>query len=458
VTVYALLTEKQTFLDANSNELSGGKLFVYLAGTTTKATSYAETDGVSPNSNPIVLNSRGEVPNGLYVQGGATYKLVLAPSTDTDPPTSPIWTRDNLAAYNDISVTSSVSEWITSTFVVSFSNGTTFTVPGDVTDTYQTNRRVRATIGSGNIYGRIDSSTFALGVTTVVVTWDSGALDATLTAVDYALLSGATQSVPVPVNFLVRNTATIGSGANQTAFTAVTDTRTSSSSARPLLTYENTTADADAVTVSFLKSRTGLVTSNGDALARLEGYGRDSSNATRKATEYRMLQSAAAGASFVPGAHAWYVTNGSGTLDEALRVDSTGCVRVAGEAAAAGYTSRGDVTLPAARAVRAKNTVKAWVVFDGTGAGPTISPLASFNVTNITKNVTGDYTVNFTNALADINYCAVAMAGDPGSGNIRSASGPRGAAPTTSAFRFTVADGGPVLRDAPYIYVMVLGN
>ena len=264
MTVYALLTEKQTFFDANSNELSGGKLFVYLAGTTTKATSYAETDGVSPNSNPIVLNSRGEVPNGLYVQGGATYKLVLAPSTDTDPPTSPIWTRDNLAAYNDISVTSSVSEWITSTFVVSFSNGTTFTVPGDVTDTYQTNRRVRATIGSGNIYGRIDSSTFALGVTTVVVTWDSGALDATLTAVDYALLAGANQSVPVPVNQIIRTSLVVGSSGNQSTVTGglVTQTSTSGGDVYVLTSSAAGAEVAARVTVTDATSGAGLKLGN----------------------------------------------------------------------------------------------------------------------------------------------------------------------------------------------------
>jgi len=198
VPVYALLTEKQTFFDANSNELSGGKLFVYLAGTTTKATSYAETDGVSPNSNPIVLNSRGEVPNGLYVNGGATYKLVLAPSTDTDPPTSPIWTRDNLTPTNDVSTSAAVSEWLVSPYVVSFSNGTTFTVSGDVTSVYQVGRRVRATIGSGNLYGTISSSVFAVGTTTVIVRWDSGAIDGTLTAVDYSLLSGTNSAVPVP--------------------------------------------------------------------------------------------------------------------------------------------------------------------------------------------------------------------------------------------------------------------
>lgn len=44
---------------------------------------------------------------------------------------------------------------------------------------------------------------------------------------------------------------------------------------------------------------------------------------------------------------------------------------------------------------------KAWVNFNGTG---TVAIRASFNVSSITDNGTGDYTVNFTNALADANY------------------------------------------------------
>lgn len=47
------------------------------------------------------------------------------------------------------------------------------------------------------------------------------------------------------------------------------------------------------------------------------------------------------------------------------------------------------------------NAVKAWVNFNGTG---TVAIRASFNVSSITDNGTGDYTVNFTNALADANY------------------------------------------------------
>lgn len=50
------------------------------------------------------------------------------------------------------------------------------------------------------------------------------------------------------------------------------------------------------------------------------------------------------------------------------------------------------------------NDAKAWVNFNGTG---TVSIRASFNVSSITDNGTGDFTVNFTNALSNANYVTV---------------------------------------------------
>ena len=47
---------------------------------------------------------------------------------------------------------------------------------------------------------------------------------------------------------------------------------------------------------------------------------------------------------------------------------------------------------------------RAWVNFNGTG---TVAIRASGNVTSITDNGTGDYTVNFTNAMPDANYAVV---------------------------------------------------
>jgi hypothetical protein len=47
---------------------------------------------------------------------------------------------------------------------------------------------------------------------------------------------------------------------------------------------------------------------------------------------------------------------------------------------------------------------RAWVNFNGTG---TVAIRASFNVSSITDNGTGDYTVNFTTAMPDVNYSTV---------------------------------------------------
>jgi hypothetical protein len=49
-------------------------------------------------------------------------------------------------------------------------------------------------------------------------------------------------------------------------------------------------------------------------------------------------------------------------------------------------------------------TAKAWVNFNGTG---TVAIRASGNVSSITDNGTGDYTINFTTAFADVNYSYV---------------------------------------------------
>lgn len=50
---------------------------------------------------------------------------------------------------------------------------------------------------------------------------------------------------------------------------------------------------------------------------------------------------------------------------------------------------------------------RAWVNFNGTG---TVAIRGSANVTSITDNGTGDYTVNFTTAMPDVNYSVVQSA------------------------------------------------
>jgi len=80
----------------------------------------------------------------------------------------------------------------------------------------------------------------------------------------------------------------------------------------------------------------------------------------------------------------------------------------------------------------ASGRAKAWVNFDGTG---TVAIRASYNVSSITDNGTGDYTVNFTTAMADANYVMSGMQGT-NSGASATTTGIAQANPTTSSIRF----------------------
>ena len=81
-------TPKLQFFDLNGAPLSGGLLYTYAAGTTTPLTTYTDSTGVSANTNPIVLDSRGEANVWL---GAAIYKFALYTSVGVL-----IWTVDNI--------------------------------------------------------------------------------------------------------------------------------------------------------------------------------------------------------------------------------------------------------------------------------------------------------------------------------------------------------------------------
>ena len=81
-------TPKLQFFDANGAPLSGGLLYTYAAGTTTPLASYTDSTGLIANTNPIVLDSRGEANVWL---SGAIYKFALYTSVSVL-----IWTVDNI--------------------------------------------------------------------------------------------------------------------------------------------------------------------------------------------------------------------------------------------------------------------------------------------------------------------------------------------------------------------------
>ncbi len=81
---------KTAFVDAAGEPLVGGQLYTYIAGTTTLQATYTDATATTANTNPIILDSRGEANVWL---GGAIYKFVLK-----DADGALIWTVDNISA------------------------------------------------------------------------------------------------------------------------------------------------------------------------------------------------------------------------------------------------------------------------------------------------------------------------------------------------------------------------
>jgi hypothetical protein len=94
---------------------------------------------------------------------------------------------------------------------------------------------------------------------------------------------------------------------------------------------------------------------------------------------------------------------------------------------------------------------RAWVNFNGTG---TVAIRASGNVSSITDNGTGQYTVNFTTAMPDTNYAVVVTAGDTASGTCLFQS-PFNTAPTASAAQVLVTNSVFTATDRPFVQVAI---
>jgi len=89
-----------------------------------------------------------------------------------------------------------------------------------------------------------------------------------------------------------------------------------------------------------------------------------------------------------------------------LTGDTSGQVTLSAPAVAGTTT----LTLPATTGTVLNDATvgvcRAWVNFAGTSATP-ITPRSNYNISSVTKITTGQYTLNFNNALSDANYAAV---------------------------------------------------
>jgi hypothetical protein len=89
MTTFLTPSPKQQFFNAAGVPLVGGKVYTYAAGTSTPLATYQDSTGTVSNTNPIILDSRGEC--NLWLLPANAYKFILRDSAD-----ALIWTVDNI--------------------------------------------------------------------------------------------------------------------------------------------------------------------------------------------------------------------------------------------------------------------------------------------------------------------------------------------------------------------------
>lgn len=101
---------------------------------------------------------------------------------------------------------------------------------------------------------------------------------------------------------------------------------------------------------------------------------------------------------------------------------------------------------------------KAWVNFNGGSSSPTIR--ASFNVSSLTYNSTGDYTINFTTAMPNADYSVAGLAGTPANSSDTGLAFSFGSAitPLTTTSVRVSSRNTNTGTNSTYVCVMVIGN
>jgi len=112
----------QQFFDNTGLPLNGGLIYTYQAASSTALATYTDINGTTANSNPIVLDSSGRLPNEVWLTYGFNYKFVVKTSAGTT-----LGTYDNL--YGIIGVAGTSTGTTIPTGVISIWYGSIGSVP-----------------------------------------------------------------------------------------------------------------------------------------------------------------------------------------------------------------------------------------------------------------------------------------------------------------------------------------
>jgi len=384
------------FFDSNGTPLAGGLLYVYTAGTTTPATSWTTSSGTSANTNPIVMNAAGRTPFEIWLNSGVTYKFALYTSTNVL-----IGTYDNIPAIDDPTVFNNLitvtgTNTLTGVSVppyTAYVAGMTLSFIPVTTNTGAVTLDLDG-LGAKNVF--VGSSTALVGGELVSGRIAQIQYDGTRFQLYQSSVSIADDSI---------TTAKLADGAVTTVKIADLNVTTGK-----LADNAVTTAKITNGNVTEAKIGTGAVT--------VDKIGAAAVTAAK-------LDGAQTGTAPIYGARAWVNFNGvpatgtygrSGTLvSVALTAHGMTTGQIANLTFSAGTGGTATSGSYAVTVVDANN----FTIVDSVSGSITGSPSvtrnnyirASGNVSSITDNGVGDYTVNFSTAMPDVNFSVEGSAG-----------------------------------------------
>lgn len=429
-------TKGMTMFDSSSIAASY-KLFQYVAGTTTKANTYTDSSKGTANANPMTLNSAGRLDQDVYID--QSMKFVLASSTAGDPPTSSVWTVDNVVAVDQLWTTSSksanytvaetdrdklirvdaTSAAITIALLAAATAGDGFTVAIKKIDS-STNAVTIDANSAETIDGNLTLSLSNKNEVAILISngtlWsvvNSAAAQSTTFAADDTTTAGVTNVATLQHTTSGTPTAGIGTGM---LFNSESADESPSNFGRLAFVSDDITAGSEDTYLAVQNRVAGAALADSYKFKRL---GTASATVTQSNSSARTYTLPDADLAFsYSGAKAIFA--GTLTADRTYTLPDANATILAASTQA--EMEAATVTTSAVTPGFMKNhpgVAKVWAAISVSGGTPSLD--ASYGVSSITDTSAGNVTVTFTTAFSSASYCAIANSvSASGTGNLAS--------------------------------------
>ena len=429
-------------LDANGDPVSGGTINFYNAGTSTPRTVYSTSDltttslgaVVYTNSDGVPVASEGSSTAVIVYTGSSAYKIIFKDGSGT---TLFGGAFDNIKGALD-----------TSTFLTT---GSTSTLTQPVV-TKTGNYTVVAADRSKLIECNTTGGQFTLTLTAAATLGDNWSVKIRNSGTANQFILAASQNIAFEGQTFTARAFQLGEGAeiicDGAGFKMVGYTPPLMASRDPgiIRIADRVTSDPSATAGARYIVQTGYGSyATGDII---EANG-SSFNKYTPPTDCGWL-------AYVQDENAYYSFQDSAWTQVFAPASDTvaGLIEIAVQSEMETGTSTTLAVTPGRQHFHPA-AAKAWVCFNGSG---TLAIKRSYNVTSVTDNGTGDYTVNFTTALSDANYCVVGSAKGDASNVVGILYAPNGGTKSTTQLQVRTANTANTLFDSPDINVAIFGD